>query len=62
MAFEEDHHYWYNSRTGEVEHGPQSLAMDRIGPFDTAEEAARALDVVRERSEQWAEEDAEEDS
>ncbi len=29
--------YWYNERTGEVEDGPQSLAIDRIGPFATRE-------------------------
>ncbi|HWL02335.1 MAG TPA: methionine aminopeptidase [Microbacteriaceae bacterium] len=45
--------YWYNDRTGEVEIGPQSLAIDRIGPFKTREEAERALDIVRQRSEAW---------
>ncbi|MBN9152753.1 MAG: SPOR domain-containing protein [Microbacterium sp.] len=50
--------YWYNLETGEVEHGFQSPAPDRAGPFDTAEEAARAPEIIRERSRQWAEEDA----
>ncbi|HLS92945.1 MAG TPA: SPOR domain-containing protein [Microbacterium sp.] len=49
--------YWYNLKTGEVEHGPQSPAIDRAGPFATAEEAARALEILRERSEQWDEDD-----
>lgn len=53
--------YWYNTRTGEVEEGPQSLAQDRLGPFATREEAARAPEVVAERSRKWAEEDAAED-
>ncbi|MGI6877689.1 SPOR domain-containing protein [Microbacterium sp. gxy059] len=53
--------YWYNSRTGEVEKGPQSLAIDRVGPFDTAEEAARAPEVLRERAKSW-EEDEERES
>lgn len=61
MDISERDEYWYNTFTGEVEHGPQSLAVDRIGPFASAEEAARALDIVRERSEKWAEEDAEDD-
>lgn len=62
MSTEEREQYWYNTRTNEVERGPQSLALDRIGPFDTVDEAARALDIVRERSEKWAEEDAAEDA
>jgi len=53
--------YWYNLKTGEVEHGPQSLGIDRAGPFDTAEEAANAPEIIRERSREWAEEDARED-
>ncbi|WGD36162.1 SPOR domain-containing protein [Lysinibacter sp. HNR] len=53
--------FWYNRRTGEVETGPQSLAIDRIGPFKTAAEAARALEIIEERAAKWAREDAEED-
>ena len=54
--------YWFNSTTGEVEFGLESPPIDRIGPFDTAEEAARAPEVVKERSRAWAEEDAADDS
>ena len=50
--------YWYNLKTGEVERGPQSLGIDRAGPFDTAEEAANAPEVIKERSRAWAEEEA----
>jgi hypothetical protein len=50
--------YWYNLETGEVEKGFQSPAPDRAGPFDTAEEAARAPEIIKERSRQWAAEDA----
>ncbi|GAA3585430.1 hypothetical protein GCM10022198_05920 [Klugiella xanthotipulae] len=57
MSENPDHQFWYNVRTGQVEQGPQSLAMDRIGPFSTEEEAARALDILRARSEKWAAED-----
>jgi hypothetical protein len=49
--------YWYNLTTGKVEHGFVSPHVDRAGPFDTAEEAARAPEIIRERSRAWAEED-----
>jgi hypothetical protein len=49
--------YWYNLTTGEVERGFVSPHVDRAGPFDTAEEAARAPEIIRERSRAWAEED-----
>lgn len=57
-----DEKYWYNMNTGEVEFGMQSAAVDRVGPFDTAEEAARAPETLRERARAWAEEDAADDS
>jgi hypothetical protein len=50
--------YWYNLKTGEVEKGFVTASIDRAGPFDTAEEAARAPEVIAERSRAWAEEDA----
>lgn len=50
--------YWYNFTTGAVEHGRLSPAIDRAGPFDTEQEAARAPDIARERSRSWAEEEA----
>lgn len=53
--------YWYNLKTGEVEFGYESPAIDRAGPFDTAEDAARAPEILRERSRAWAEEEARED-
>lgn len=57
-----DEKYWYNLSTREVEFGMQSPAVDRVGPFDTAEEAAAAPEKLRERSRAWAEDDAAEDS
>lgn len=54
--------YWYNLTTGEVEKGFESPAIDRAGPFDTPEEAARALEILRERSQAWAADEAREDS
>jgi hypothetical protein len=53
--------YWYNLTTGQVEHGFESPAVDRAGPFDTAEEAARAPEVIRERARAWAEDEARDD-
>ena len=53
--------YWYNLNTGEVEKGFKTPAPDRAGPFETAEEAARAPEIIRERSRAWAEEEARDD-
>jgi hypothetical protein len=50
--------WWYNHVTGEVEEGPQSLGIDRDGPFATREEAARAPEIAQERARRWAAEDA----
>ena len=46
---------------GEVEKGFKTPFPDRAGPFDTAEEAARAPEIIKERSRAWAEEEARED-
>ncbi|MCC2029960.1 SPOR domain-containing protein [Microbacterium sp. YMB-B2] len=46
--------YWYNTTSGEVEYGYISPAVDRVGPFDTAEAAANAMQTLRERAEAWA--------
>ena len=53
--------YWYNTKTNEVEAGKQSLAHYRLGPFQTAEEAARAPEIVAERARKIAEEEAADD-
>lgn len=54
--------YWYNFATGAVEQGFESPTIDRAGPFDTAEEASRAPELLRERSRAWAEEEARDDA
>ena len=54
--------YWYNLTTGKVEKGFESPAIDRAGPFDTAEEAANAPQVLKERSRAWAEDEARDDA
>lgn len=53
--------YWFNVKTGEVEVGKQSLSIDRLGPFETREEAERAPEILQERARRWAEEEAAED-
>ena len=50
--------YWYNLKTGAVEKGFESPAIDRAGPFDTPEEAAKAPEILKERSRAWADDDA----
>lgn len=50
--------YYYNITTGQVEPEGQSKAKDLLGPFDTAEEAAQALDIIREREQRKEAEDA----
>ena len=50
--------WYYNRKTGEVEEGAVSLGSDRDGPFATREDAARAPEIIAERSRKWAEEDA----
>ena len=54
--------YWYNTRTGEVEKGKQSLATDLIGPFETEAEAQRGPEKLQQNAQKWAEEEAAEDA
>jgi hypothetical protein len=52
--------WWYNVKTGQVEpdddHGPN---RDVLGPYSSKEDAARALEIARERTEKWDREDRE---
>ena len=57
MGTESREKYWYNMASGEVEHGMLSPSVDRVGPFDSADEASRALDVLRANSTKWDQED-----
>ncbi|PZF66375.1 SPOR domain-containing protein [Curtobacterium sp. MCBD17_013] len=50
--------FWFNTTTHQVEQGMQSPNRDRIGPFDTREEAQAALDRVRANNARWDQEDA----
>ncbi len=50
--------FWFNVKSGQVEDEDHRSADDNVmGPYDTREEAARALDTAREKTEAWDEED-----
>ena len=49
--------YWFNTKTGQVEEGHQSSWSYLMGPYDTPEEAANALDSARRRSDAWDDDD-----
>ena len=53
--------FWYNTKTKQVEKGLLSAAIYRIGPFESQAEAARAEEILRERSKAWSEEDKDSD-
>ena len=53
----EPEQWWYNHKTGQVEQGRQSLGLHRDGPYASAEEAARAPEIARERSSEWEQEE-----
>jgi cell division protein FtsN len=45
-----------------VEVGKQALALYRIGPFSTREEAENAFEILKSRSKTWSEEDEQDKS
>jgi hypothetical protein len=49
--------YWFNLKTLKVEVGKQSAAEYRVGPFVTRAEAEAALETLRARSREWADEE-----
>jgi hypothetical protein len=48
-----EQHWYYCLRHHAVEPEPGCPAKDRLGPYPTQEEAARALEKVRERNKEW---------
>ncbi len=52
--------YWFNVDTGEVE-TDETRSQDAtvLGPYDSEDAAAAALDRARENTERWDEEDRE---
>jgi hypothetical protein len=53
----EEKRYWFNSRTKQVEEGPKSLGLDRIGPFTSHQEAQRAESIILEKARKLREEE-----
>jgi len=53
-------HWWYNLRTRLVEFGMQSKSLDRVGPFDTEEQARNARNLIAERAAKWERSESEE--
>lgn len=53
--------YWFNTKTKTVEEGPKSLGLDRIGPFESYQQALRAEEIVRERAHAIAQEEEQQD-
>ena len=52
--------YWFNIRTKQVEVGLKSSSEDRIGPFESAAEAANAEAIVKARAQAGAEQERQE--
>ena len=61
MADETGEHtgFYYNLNSKQVEQWGQSKAKDLLGPFPTADEAANALETIRQREERKESEDRE---
>jgi hypothetical protein len=49
--------FYYNISTGKVERECESKAKDLLGPFPTADEAANALEIIKQREERKNAED-----
>ena len=45
-----DEQFYYNPSTGEVTQGMQASWDNRMGPYDTREEAERALETAAQRN------------
>jgi hypothetical protein len=53
--------FWFNTQTKMVEVGKQTAALFRIGPFETFEEASRALEIIEQRTRAWQREEEDRD-
>jgi hypothetical protein len=60
ISEEQSTEYWFNTKTKAVEVGKQALALYRIGPFATREEAENALEILKSRSQAWTDEEEQE--
>jgi hypothetical protein len=52
--------YWFNLKTQQVESGPQSLSLDRIGPFPDFDTAKAGPEAIIARAKALREEDQKE--
>ncbi len=48
--------YYFDTKNQRVVKGGLLSWWNKLGPYDTAEEAARALDIARQKTAQWDEE------
>ncbi|MBC2681174.1 SPOR domain-containing protein [Corynebacterium sp. 4HC-13] len=53
--------WYYDTKTGQVTQGKESGWDSRMGPYDTQEEAAAALETAKKRNEQADAYDADHD-
>jgi hypothetical protein len=49
--------YFFNTRTKMVEKGQVSSWEDLMGPYDTRDEAEKALETAKQKSKSWDEQD-----
>jgi hypothetical protein len=50
---EGERRWWFCLKHNTVEHDTGCRAKDRLGPYQTREEAAHALETARQRTEEW---------
>jgi hypothetical protein len=48
-----EHKFYYCTKHHTVEGEQGCKAADRLGPYDTAEEASHALEIAAERTKAW---------
>lgn len=53
MDMDESHRWWFCLRHNVVEPEAGCAAKYRLGPYASHDEAARALETVRRRNEEW---------
>ncbi|MFI9272566.1 hypothetical protein ACIGXM_17830 [Kitasatospora sp. NPDC052896] len=46
--------WFYCVKHNKVEEGPECPAKDRLGPYESPEAAAQALEIAAERNREWA--------
>ena len=53
--------FWFNLKTNQVEEGKQSIAVYRVGPFKTREDAEQALQILAKKAKDWRDDDEAQD-